>query len=125
LGFAAVPTAGDIYLEGRLVTGLTPPERARLRAEYIGQIGPFAPAMPPAERLAAIQQAVGRQILLAEQPLNGLDPAGAGAPVLDLLRQLNRDGLTILMTTSDPETAVYGNRLYRMSDGILIAIMEG
>lgn len=126
LGFAAKPDSGDLFLEGRLVAGLDPPEMARLRQAYIGQAGPFGLNTPVERRLAAIHRAVGRRplILLLAEPLAGLHTGDECRLLMEAIRHLNQGGLTILLTTTDPETAAYGNRLYRMADGILTAITK-
>ena len=55
-------------------------------------------------------------LLLADEPTGALDSAGA-AEVLDLFRQLNARGQTILMVTHSAEVAAGASRVVRMRDG--------
>jgi cell division transport system ATP-binding protein len=55
-------------------------------------------------------------LLLADEPTGALDSAGA-AEVLELFRQLNARGQTILMVTHSAEVAAGASRVVRMRDG--------
>ena len=55
-------------------------------------------------------------LLLADEPTGALDSAGA-AEVLDLFRQLNARGQTILVVTHSAEVAAGASRVVRMRDG--------
>jgi putative ABC transport system ATP-binding protein len=39
---------------------------------------------------------------------------------MDLFRQLNREGLTIVQVTHSAENAAYGQRIVRLADGWLV-----
>jgi putative ABC transport system ATP-binding protein len=39
--------------------------------------------------------------------------------MMNLLQQLNSDGMTIIMVTHNPECARYARRILRLSDGLL------
>lgn len=58
------------------------------------------------------------KILLADEPTGALDTA-SGQQVMDLFRQLNDEGMTIVMITHDPEIAEYAARTVLIRDGIL------
>ena len=58
----------------------------------------------------------GPTLLLADEPTGALDSAGA-AEVLDLFRQLNARGQTIVMVTHSAEVAAAASRVVRMRDG--------
>ena len=55
-------------------------------------------------------------LLLADEPTGALDSAGA-AEVLDLFRQLNARGQTIVVVTHSAEVAAGASRVVRMRDG--------
>jgi putative ABC transport system ATP-binding protein len=60
-------------------------------------------------------------ILLADEPTGNLDTENSER-VLELLRDLNeRLGQTIVMITHNPEAAVYGHRIERMKDGLIVS----
>ena len=55
-------------------------------------------------------------LLLADEPTGNLDSTAA-ASVMDLLKQLNRDGRTIVVVTHDETTASYADRELLIQDG--------
>ena len=67
---------------------------------------------------AAIARALISQprILLADEPTGNLD-AGNGQQIMALLRELNRDGLTIVMVTHNLELVHDTDRVVRLTDG--------
>jgi putative ABC transport system ATP-binding protein len=60
-------------------------------------------------------------ILLADEPTGNLDSA-TGEGVMSLLRDLNSQGLTLIIVTHDTAVAQYANRIVRLRDGKIIAI---
>ena len=72
------------------------------------------------ERVAIARAIVNEPpILLADEPSGNLDTK-TSREVMDLLRGLNQDGMTIVMVTHSPECAGYARRLLRISDGLLV-----
>ena len=55
-------------------------------------------------------------LLLADEPTGSLDRA-TGTQVLELLRNLNNSGQTVVMVTHDPFAARYANRIVNILDG--------
>ncbi len=55
-------------------------------------------------------------ILLADEPTGNLD-SRTSLEVIDLIQQLNREGLTILMVTHEPEIARFAGRIITLRDG--------
>jgi len=58
-------------------------------------------------------------ILLADEPTGNLDSAN-GELVMELLRDLHRNGATICMVTHDPRYAKFADRTIRLFDGRII-----
>jgi putative ABC transport system ATP-binding protein len=56
---------------------------------------------------------------MADEPTGNLDSA-TGASVLALLRELHRDGTTIVVITHDPEVASAMERRVEIRDGRII-----
>ncbi len=64
-------------------------------------------------------------ILLADEPTGNLD-SDAGHRVLALLEELReREGLTIVMVTHDPDVAEHADRIVRMLDGRVVSEEAG
>lgn len=73
------------------------------------------------ERVAIARAIVNQPpILLADEPTGNLDTK-TSREIMDLLRKLNQDGMTIVMVTHSPDCARYAQRLLQISDGILVS----
>lgn len=59
------------------------------------------------------------RVLLADEPTGNLDSSTSDA-IMDLLKELNRDGQTIVMVTHEPEIAEHANRQIIMRDGKIL-----
>ncbi len=57
-------------------------------------------------------------IVWADEPTGNLDTETAGS-VMDLLRELNREGLTLVLVTHDPAIGEMAGTLIRMRDGAI------
>lgn len=63
------------------------------------------------------------QVLLADEPTGNLDREN-GEMIMKILRELNQEGMTIIMVTHDLELAAMADRCIRMADGNIIAQEE-
>ncbi len=63
------------------------------------------------------------EILLADEPTGNLDQA-SGAKVVELLEQLNGDGITLVIVTHDSELGARARKQVKMVDGQLLEIIE-
>ena len=81
------------------------------RGEYISIAGPSV----------AVARAVGGSpsILLADEPTGNLDSKN-GEAVMELLRELHREGSTICMVTHDPRYAKVAERSIHLFDGRVV-----
>ncbi len=59
-------------------------------------------------------------IILADEPTGNLDRA-SGSDVIETIEALNRDGLTVVMVTHDPDMGSRAQRQIRMVDGAIVA----
>ncbi|MEN6609293.1 MAG: ABC transporter ATP-binding protein [Methanoregulaceae archaeon] len=59
-------------------------------------------------------------ILLCDEPTGNLD-SKTGAGIMELMRNLHKDGKTIIMVTHDPNIASYTKRTIRIVDGRIAA----
>jgi putative ABC transport system ATP-binding protein len=63
-------------------------------------------------------------IILADEPTGNLDRA-SGSDVIETIEALNRDGLTVVMVTHDPDMGRRAQRQIRMVDGAIISDKGG
>ena len=69
------------------------------------------------QRVAVARSLINHpELLLADEPTGNLDTE-ASAVVLDLFRDLNADGLTVVLVTHNPELAARTRRVIRLRDG--------
>lgn len=57
-------------------------------------------------------------IILADEPTGNLDTA-SGENIMDILKELNKSGHTIMVVTHDPRMTQYADRVIKMLDGVL------
>jgi putative ABC transport system ATP-binding protein len=72
------------------------------------------------QRVAVARALVGEpSILLADEPTGNLDSRNGDA-VMELLRDLHRNGSTICMVTHDPRFARHADRTVHLFDGRVV-----
>jgi putative ABC transport system ATP-binding protein len=72
------------------------------------------------QRVAVARAVCGKpSILLADEPTGNLDSQNSEA-VMELLKELHRDGATICMVTHDPRYAGYAQRTVNVFDGRIV-----
>ena len=99
-------------------------ERARQALEDVG-LGDRLTFFPTQlsggqkQRVAIARAMVGNpKLLLADEPTGALDTA-SGKQIMELFRELNKQGVTIVMITHEPEIAAYADRTLYIRDGQL------
>ena len=99
-------------------------ERARQALEDVG-LGERLTFFPTQlsggqkQRVAIARAMVGKpKLLLADEPTRALDTA-SGKQIMELFRELNKQGVTIVMITHEPEIAAYADRTLYIRDGQL------
>jgi putative ABC transport system ATP-binding protein len=105
-------------------------ERAMALLEKVG-IAEKAKALPAnlsggQKQRVAIARALANQpkLLLADEPTGALD-SRTGAEVLELFRELNAAGNTLLLVTHDPSIAAQAQRRVEIRDGLVATTVEG
>jgi len=108
-----------------LLEGIAPRERNRLSLEVMERLGLADRAHHLSNQLSGGQRqrvAIARalvmrpSLLLADEPTGNLDTR-SGADVMNLLEELNRSGITLVVVTHDVELGARANRHIRMVDG--------
>ncbi len=64
------------------------------------------------------------RVLLADEPTGNLD-SDSGAQVLELLNERNRQGITLITVTHDPNVARQAHRVLVLRDGSIVRHIEG
>lgn len=72
------------------------------------------------QRVAIARALINRpKLLLADEPTGNLD-SQSSKEVMDILEELNKEGLTIIMVTHDPEIAKRAKKIKILKDGIFV-----
>jgi putative ABC transport system ATP-binding protein len=105
-------------------------EAAMKSLDLVG-LGPWA-EHTPAELSGGQQQrvAIARalvtepEVLLADEPTGNLDTERS-IEIMELLSELNRGGITVLMVTHESEMAAFARTIVRFRDGLIEGIERG
>jgi putative ABC transport system ATP-binding protein len=138
-------TVSYIFQEARLLSSLTALENVTLPlAFYSTKASSFKPkdrAMALLEKVGLAKRAghlphqlsggeaqrvsIARALMndpllvLADEPTGNLD-SKTGEEIMDLFQNLNKEGLTIVMVTHDPQKASHAKRVIRLKDGEIV-----
>ena len=122
-------TVRENVADGQLYAGVPAGERYRRADEALERVGltersAFRPTKLSGgerQRVAIARALVGRPaIVLADEPTGNLDSA-TGASIVELIRELNAAGATILMITHDAGLAGQMPRQIRLLDGQVVS----
>ena len=108
--------------------GMAPAERKQRVNESLEKVGmshrvrhyPSQLSGGQQQRVAVARALAGKPaILLADEPTGNLDSKN-GEAVMQLLRELHREGATICMVTHDPRFARHADRIVHLFDGRVV-----
>ncbi|MEW5865175.1 MAG: ABC transporter ATP-binding protein [Pseudomonadota bacterium] len=108
--------------------GVRARERRRRALEMLERVGLAARAAHLPAQLSGGQQqrvAIARalvmrpQLILADEPTGALD-SRTSLEIMALLQALNRDGLTVVLVTHEPDVARFARRILRFRDGRVV-----
>ena len=118
-------SAVENVAQGLLYSGTPAPERRRRASEQLERVGlghrlthrPAQLSGGERQRVAIARALVGRpSIVFADEPTGNLDTR-SGGQIIDLLRELNDEGTTIVVITHDLEVAASLPRRVHIRDG--------
>ena len=76
------------------------------------------------QRVAIARAVISRpSIILADEPTGNLD-SKHGKEVMELLKELHREGTTIIMVTHSQRDANYADRIVNLFDGEIVSVVE-
>ena len=104
-------------------------ERQRIAMDYLDKVGlrEWANHLPSElsggqkQRVAIARALVTNpKVVLADEPTGALD-SSTSQSVMELLKEINREGMTVFVITHEEDIAAQTNRIVRLKDGIIIS----
>jgi putative ABC transport system ATP-binding protein len=125
--FHLVPrlTAAENVELPMIIAGIRPAERRERVAKALRAVGLTDRAAHRPDQLSGGQRqrvaiaratVMGPSILLADEPTGNLDRA-SGHEIIELIETMNREGLTLVVVTHDPEVGQRARRILKLVDG--------
>ena len=109
--------------------GLSRKERQNIALEYLDKVGlkDWANHLPSElsggqkQRVAIARALVTKpKVVLADEPTGALDSTTTDS-VMDLLKEINDEGMTVFVITHEEEVAAQTKRIVRLKDGVIIS----
>ena len=119
----------NVELPLTYMSGISAKERGRMADEILARMNlshrsrhfPLQLSGGQQQRVAIARAVVTNpKLTLADEPTGNLD-SNNGKEVMELLRELNRRGTTIIMVTHSENDASYARRIVRLFDGHIVA----
>jgi len=104
-------------------------ERQKIALQYLDKVGLKDRANHLPNELSggekqrvAVARALATQpkVVLADEPTGALDSA-TSASVMQLLKDINREGMTVFVITHEEDIAAQTDRIVRLKDGVIIS----
>ncbi|MBM3840011.1 MAG: ABC transporter ATP-binding protein [Verrucomicrobia bacterium] len=108
--------------------GVEPEQRRQRSRQVLELVGLTARAGHRPDQLSGGEQqrvAIARAVvmnpalLLADEPTGNLD-SGSGQEIIDLMENMNKQGLTLIVVTHDPKVGGRARRQIRLADGLVV-----
>ena len=109
--------------------GIARKERQKIAMEYLDKVGlkDWAHHLPSElsggqkQRVAIARALVTNpKVVLADEPTGALDSSTSHA-VMEMLKEINREGMTVFVITHEEDIAEETDRIVRLKDGIIIS----
>ncbi len=104
-------------------------ERQKIALEYLDKVGlkDWANHLPSElsggqkQRVAIARALVTKpKVVLADEPTGALDSSTSNS-VMELLKEINREGMTVFVITHEEDIANETDRIVRLKDGVIIS----
>jgi putative ABC transport system ATP-binding protein len=108
--------------------GITRRKRNQIAAQYLERVGlrdwaehtPSEMSGGQKQRVAIARALIAKpRLILADEPTGALD-SETSKQIMDLLSEIHRSGITVLVVTHDPEVAARTQRIIRLKDGKVV-----
>jgi len=109
--------------------GVARKERQKIAMQYLRKVGledradhlPNELSGGEKQRVAVARAlATKPKVVLADEPTGALDST-TSASVMELLKEINREGMTVFVITHEEDIAAQTDRIVRLKDGIIIS----
>lgn len=109
--------------------GVNRKERLKIALDYLDKVGlkDWANHLPnelsggQKQRVAIARALVTKpKVVLADEPTGALDSSTTDS-VMDLLKEINNEGMTVFVITHEEDVAEQTNRVVRLKDGVIIS----
>jgi putative ABC transport system ATP-binding protein len=111
-----------------IYAGMSPKERRRRAVEMLERVGlgdraghvPNELSGGQRQRVAIARALAGQpRLILADEPTGALD-SKTGVEIMELFRELNEGGVSLIMVTHDNDLAAQANRVVQIKDGKIL-----
>ena len=112
--------------------GVSRKKRNKIALEYLDKMGllQWANHLPnemsggQKQRVAIARSLISKpKIIFADEPTGALDSA-TSFEVMDILREINKDGITLIIVTHEHDIAAMTQKIIRLSDGKISEIIQ-
>jgi putative ABC transport system ATP-binding protein len=108
--------------------GVSRRKRNQIAEQYLERVGlrdwadhtPSEMSGGQKQRVAIARSLIGKpRLILADEPTGALD-SETSRQIMDLMSEINKTGITVLIVTHDPEVAARTGRIIRLKDGKVV-----